>query len=361
MGAETNPYEPHIVSTGQIAKAYRETFKRHRIVRTDDKHTPPLFRHDFMDTSTEHDNHADATIPAGYQPDVQTGYAYLALLHEAEWPIVGYGSVDGDSIRYPSVVKNVIYLPVYYANGQQSPAGAPFYVNSDGKIHSFETAPPDTLLTFRAIAPYDDRPFLWRMMGGSFEGADNPGFSGAVVLHTIKNVPDAHNTITLNTPACYRYVRYKSPDGSFGNVTEIVFLDVNGKKLQGKHIGTPGSWNDQGTTGDKAFDGDVMTFYEAKDRNGAWTGLDMERQQCISAIQYMPRLENFIYAGHKYELFYWAENGWKSQDIQTSSGTELTFRIPRNSLCYIYNHTIRTKGQPFIQKDNDVIFYYGVL
>jgi hypothetical protein len=357
MGAETNPYEPHIVSTDQIAKAYRETFGHHRIVSTDDEHTPPVFRHDFTDTSTEHDNHADVAIPAGYQPKIQTGYAYLTLLYDAEWHIVGYGSVDGDSIRYPSVGKNVIYLPVYYANGQQSPAGAPFYINNDGEIHSFEPAPPDTQLTFRAIAAYDDRPFSWRMTGGSFEGADNPDFTDAAVLHTIKNMPEVYNIIALKSPACYRYVRYKSPDGGYGNVAEIVFLDVNGQKLHGGHIGTVDSRNAGRGIGNGAFDGDVMTFYEAKDRNGAWTGLDMERQQCISAIQYMPRLEGYsIYAGHKYELFYWAGNGWKSRDIQTSSGMELTFRIPRNSLCYIHNHTIRKNGQPFIQKDNKYLF-----
>jgi hypothetical protein len=357
MGTETNPHQLHAGSTSLKGKAYRQTFGRNRIVRTDDEHTPPLFRHNFTDISDEHDNHADVSIPATYRPDIRTGYAYLALLYGFGWHIVGYGSDDGDSIRYPSAGKNIIYLPVYYTDGRQSPAGAPFIIDRDGKVHSFEPAPQDTSLTLRAIGKQGGMAFE-RMEGGVFEAADNPGFSEAKVIHTIKNTPEAYNTVVLEKPACYRYVRYRSPNNSYCNVAEIEFLDGNGEKQQGKHLGTPGSQNDRGNTGDKAFDGDIMTFYDAKDADGAWTGLDMERQRSIAAIRYMPRPEYFdIYMGHEYELFYWTENSWKLQERQTATGTELTFRIPRNSLCYINNRTIKKKGQPFFQLNGDIIFY----
>ena len=32
--------------------------------------------------------------------------------------------------------------------------------------------------------------------------------------------------------------------------------------------------NDLGDTGDKAFDGNMATFYDAIDSNDSWTGLD---------------------------------------------------------------------------------------
>ena len=43
----------------------------------------------------------------------------------------------------------------------------------------------------------------------------------------------------------YRYLRYRGPSGSYGNVAEIEFYHY-GVKLTGTGLGTPGSWSDGG-------------------------------------------------------------------------------------------------------------------
>jgi hypothetical protein len=49
----------------------------------------------------------------------------------------------------------------------------------------------------------------------------------------------------------YRYLRYRSPNGGYGNVAEIEFYR-SGVKLTGTGFGTPGSWSDSGNTFEKA-------------------------------------------------------------------------------------------------------------
>ncbi len=60
--------------------------------------------------------------------------------------------------------------------------------------------------------------------------------------------------------------------------------------LTGTWIGTPGSWSNLGDTGDKAFDGNTATFFDAQEES-AWTGLDFGSGHArrITAIRYFPR------------------------------------------------------------------------
>ncbi len=65
-----------------------------------------------------------------------------------------------------------------------------------------------------------------RMVGGRFQGSSTADFSSGVVdLFTIDTVPlVGWNTITLASPAHFRYLRYLSPNGSWGNIAELEFL-----------------------------------------------------------------------------------------------------------------------------------------
>ncbi len=61
----------------------------------------------------------------------------------------------------------------------------------------------------------------------------------------------------------------------------------------GSWIGTAGSYNNGGATGDKAFDGDISTYFDgpnASNGNGCWTGLDLGTAKMITGIRYLPRI-----------------------------------------------------------------------
>jgi hypothetical protein len=63
------------------------------------------------------------------------------------------------------------------------------------------------------------------------------------------------------------------------------------RKLTGKVIGLEGSWNDDGNTRDKAFDGDLDSFFDAPEghMDDAWVGLDLGTPKVITQIKYAPR------------------------------------------------------------------------
>ena len=126
---------------------------------------------------------------------------------------------------------------------------------------------------------------LYRMQEGVFEGANQADFADKKILYTIKEMPEAdYQTIRVPDMTAYRYVRYVSPKGGNGNVAEIEFYGEKGKKLTGKNIGTSGAWYNGMTTCDKAFDGNIYTFFDAPEGKGdfAWTGLDLGKSQSIN-------------------------------------------------------------------------------
>lgn len=113
------------------------------------------------------------------------------------------------------------------------------------------------------------------MVGGVFEGTTGDAVSGSyTTIYTITSVPPQQWTTVPADLGNYRFLRYRGPDGSYGNVAEIGFYR-NGAKLTGQGFGTLGSWSGAGSTFEKALDGDVSTFFDAPSANGAYVGIGM--------------------------------------------------------------------------------------
>jgi List-Bact-rpt repeat protein/fibronectin type III domain protein len=116
--------------------------------------------------------------------------------------------------------------------------------------------------------------FSARMVGGVFEGTNGDPVTGSYTkIYTITtNPPVAWTEVTVSL-GDYRYLRYRGPNGSYGNVAEIEFYR-NGVKLTGTGYGTPGSYNNNGNTFEKALDGNVNTRFDGKVMNGVYVGID---------------------------------------------------------------------------------------
>jgi poly(hydroxyalkanoate) depolymerase family esterase len=67
--------------------------------------------------------------------------------------------------------------------------------------------------------------FESRMVGGVFQGADNTNFIGAVTLYTVGTQPasGAFTSVGITNATAFRYVRFLSPNGGYGNVAEVEF------------------------------------------------------------------------------------------------------------------------------------------
>ena len=213
-------------------------------------------------------------------------------------------------------------------------------------------------MAFGSITPENDFLLSGRMVDAVFESSQTPDFSETRMIHKITKMPGLHNKVEIKRPITCRYIRYRAPEGSYCNVSEIVFFDLSGNKLEGIHIGSPGSHRDSGNTGDKAFDGDITTFYDAVGPEESWTGLDFGEEKKIATLHYSPRLANIgIYQGYEYELFCLMDNSWKSIGKKTATGQTIEFNVPKKSLLYLNNNSAKKKGKVFFILDDKILYY----
>jgi alpha-glucosidase len=72
---------------------------------------------------------------------------------------------------------------------------------------------------------------------------------------------------------------------------EPVFTIIANQLLTGVIIGTSGSFANAGNTKEKAFDGNLTTFFDAPTTSGAWVGLDLGagNQKAVTTLRYCPR------------------------------------------------------------------------
>src|SRR4029077_7518575 len=129
-----------------------------------------------------------------------------------------------------------------------------------------------------------------RMVGGVFEGTNGDPVNGpyAAIETITSNPPLDWNELSVDLKN-YRYLRYRGPTDSFGNVAEIEFYR-GGVKLTGVGFGTPGSWNNQGSIFDKALDGNLATFFDSQISTGAYVGIDTSGATSADQIRFYPRL-----------------------------------------------------------------------
>jgi hypothetical protein len=114
------------------------------------------------------------------------------------------------------------------------------------------------------------------MVGGVFEGTNADPVTGpyTTIYAVTSNPPLAWSEVNVSLDS-YRYLRYRGPNDSFGNIAEVEFYR-SGVKVTGTSFGTPGSWSNSGATFEKALDGDVNTFFDAPTGSGNYVGIDTQ-------------------------------------------------------------------------------------
>ncbi|MFB7140629.1 CBM35 domain-containing protein [Gottfriedia sp. NPDC056225] len=76
----------------------------------------------------------------------------------------------------------------------------------------------------KEIRYYPRAGYTGRMVGGKIQGSNISQTEGFVDLYTISSTPElGWNVAELSGETAYRYIRYVSPDGGYGNVAELEF------------------------------------------------------------------------------------------------------------------------------------------
>ncbi|MBX9624222.1 MAG: discoidin domain-containing protein, partial [Gemmataceae bacterium] len=164
------------------------------------------------------------------------------------------------------------------------------------------------------VTPGNGVRFLWRSAaGGPVAETGVDGVAAPVWLKLVRagDTYSAYYAATAGTPGAADWVAVGSPRAmTFAAATyraglavssldranrlTATFTDVSltagaGVRLAGTVIGTAGSRDGAGRTRDKAFDGNLATYFDAPAAAGGWVGLDLGAARAISQIRFAPR------------------------------------------------------------------------
>ena len=193
-----------------------------------------------------------------------------------------------------------------------------------------------------------------RVLGGEIQASNDKTFINATTIYKITDLkyPDK---IPIDSVCSYRYWRYVSPNGSYGNVAELAFFDQDSINITGTYIGDNNVYNIH-----DAFDGDWLTYYDSKEPDGNWIGMDFKQPTRVSYIRIVPRGDdNYIRVGDTYELKIWDGNYWLTVDKRIADDNCLHYKnMIENCLYWIDNKTRGWDEHPFIVESNGEITWW---
>lgn len=309
-----------------------------------EKFVPELFSKPFIDDVTAQ---YMSTIDVECDVNTHNQYVYLTTFDNADWVIVAWGKNKKGKAFFQNVGKDVLYMPVIYTEMGVRPVGEPFIATLDGQVISIK---PDTLgkqtLKLGRKFPLlraDAFKMNMRKIGAKIQAANEPNFGNSITFHVFTNL---EKEVVINPDfEKYRYWRVLSSSSGHSNVAELQFFAENGLPLRGEIIGTEGSYKDiPDRKKEAAFDGDILTYFDAPQKSGGWIGMDFQKPVTVTRVTCVMRGDgNDVEIGNEYELLYWLDNKWVSIGTKVAEDVFLTFNgCPRNALFLLRN---RSKGK----------------
>ena len=303
-------------------------------------------------------------IPASilYSGKPRSRIAYLCGSSRMDWEPVAWAEFDGEHLAFNDVQIEPVMRIATYERGRLRYWTDPFEMTVSGEFHVF--TPSDSVQDVTLFAKYplwQDEKYQKRMIGGVFEGSNDPDFRQKEVLFLIEKQPERLRTMAYSrslTP--FRYVRYIGPEKGHCNVAEIEFYEAGGLlPLSGRVIGTPGCYQQDGSHEyTNAFDGNTETSFDYTEPYGGWTGLDLGTPKVIDKIIYTPaNRDNYVRSLDDYELSYCTKRGWRTLGQQTAMLDSLVYRrVPKGALLLLQNHTRGNQERIFVYEEGKQVW-----
>lgn len=348
-------------------KVYRKTYQRQKgslYYLSGDEPLPSLFDTPCLkDVTKEYLEVQDLEVNLQKVP-ANTKFAYLAVFDNRQWQIVQWGQVSDNKVLFKEMGQECVYLPVQYSeNTAPIPLGWPLLCSSRGNVELIPNFAKKQSLRLTRKFRYSRN--LERcanyVKGGKFQVANKPDFSDSLTVYTIRELPECrYQHVKLQYKGNYKYFRFLAPAESKCNISEIELYDEKGNKLPADSVISVDG-GDRGHEDRKAFDGDVLTYYNAQwHPNNGWVGLKFNDPLHVASLYYLPRNDdNFIREGEEYELFYWGKDGWQSLGRQTGvKESLLEYKdAPTNALFLLHNHTKGKEERIFTYENGKQIWW----
>ena len=344
-------------------KVFRRRFQLNRQIAMDmreEKSVPHLFQTpDWTDVTDEYCPTTDVTrnVPEKYK---DKKIAYICIFDNNDWLPVYYGVIRDGAVTFPNMGRRVMYISAFYENGQIVPFGTPFSIGGDGKVSDVQvdTKRRCTLNLLRKYPYFSaEDPINTRMKQGRFQGANTADFSKPTDLYCFNEVTNGGwYEFPVADTGRYRYLRYSSPDASYGNINELWFFDEKGDTIKGDIIGTEGADPD---SRERVFDNNILTGFNGKSPDGNWVGLRLKVPKRVAKLRFIPRNDgNCIEIGDKYELRLWTNTGWKVVATVKAKADILSLKnVPRNGLYVLRDLTKGNEQRIFTYENNKQVWW----
>jgi hypothetical protein len=344
-------------------KVFRRRFQLNRQIAMDmreEKSVPNLFQTpDWTDVTDEYCPTTDVTrnVPEKYK---DKKIAYICIFDNNDWLPVYYGVIRDGAVTFPNMGRRVMYISAFYENGQIVPFGTPFSIGGDGKVSDVQvdTKRRCTLNLLRKYPYFSaEDPINTRMKQGRFQGANTADFSKPTDLYCFTGVTNGEwYEVPVADTGKYHYLRYSSPDASYGNINELWFFDEKGDTIKGDIIGTEGADPD---SRERVFDNNILTGFNGKSPDGNWVGLRLKVPRRVSKLRFIPRNDgNCIEIGDKYELRLWTNTGWKVVATVKAKADILSLKnVPRNGLYVLRDLTKGNEQRIFTYENNKQVWW----
>jgi hypothetical protein len=352
-------------------KVYRKTNSINRdglfMINKNNEPIPPQFQNPyFKDVTKEYVSVRDLVVPVN-DSIVPNNYGYLMVFNNDTWVPIGWGEFikKNEQVSFKDVEPGPIYMGAFYDGRDYIPFNKPFHFDSLGIITYIQPT-TDSIPFISLFRKSPNRNVTEQhhqlIIGGSFEGANKPDFSDAVYLGEITDsmLEPIFHVMDVHEQKSFKYVRYVGPDKGRCNISELIFIATNGDTLKGEIIGTEGSNNHNGKTKHLAFDGDVLTYFDAPEESGDWVGLKFKSPVRIGKIRFVARNDgNMVEVGDTYELVFWNSNKWTSLGRQVATSDSLIFeKVPKGGLYWLQNQTKGWEERIFtLDKNNKPIWW----
>ena len=344
-------------------KVFRRRFQLNRQIAMDmreEKSVPNLFQTpDWTDVTDEYCPTTDVTrnVPEKYK---DKKIAYICIFDNNDWLPVYYGVIRDGAVTFPNMGRRVMYISAFYENGQIVPFGTPFSIGGDGKVSDVQvdTKRRCTLNLLRKYPYFSaEDPINTRMKQGRFQGANTADFSKPTDLYCFTGVTNGEwYEVPVADTGKYHYLRYSSPDASYGNINELWFFDEKGDTIKGDIIGTEGADPD---SRERVFDNNILTGFNGKSPDGNWVGLRLKVPKRVAKLRFIPRNDgNCIEMGDKYELRLWTNTGWKVVATVKAKADILSLKnVPRNGLYVLRDLTKGNEQRIFTYENNKQVWW----
>ncbi len=362
-GVCTMPGDPHKMDE-KMAKVYRYTYSQNKEmidIRKQCINLPKIFSNIFIkDVTREYISCKDVEIKLWKSNGT---YAFLGVFNNKEWIPVAYSRINHGKATFKDMGLNIMYIPMGYDDDNNiTILGYPFILNYDGSI-SIINADESKKVDLHLSRKYPTFEYVYevlpRLLGGEFQASNDADFSNYYTVHKITecNAQGYQIDVPDTIPPCRYWRYYTERKAAFNTMAEIMFFKENcDEPIYGKVIGSEGSWGDNPERyRDAAFDGDILTFFDAPDPDKSWVGMDYGEPVKMSKFIYYGRGDgNSIELGDNYELFLWDKNKWQSMGIQKASSPTLVFKGMPSGGLYLLKDLTKGNDERIFLYENGV-------